>query len=194
LLSKLNYLHVKLQNDIDDYNEMVKRSVLDYFDNENKTNPDFSDLMWKKDTVKILNYFKKDPYFKNKLSRYINALSNIQQVANDYRIESILMYKAIDSLTGRSTSKGISNLQTIPPEAMYKEYLGEYSDGKNSVLLSRNGENLMLGSLPLFWHEDHYFFNQNSFNIIKLYRINNAFYIKISNTNNETLLKQIPSK
>ena len=153
LVSELNYLHVELQDDIDDYNDMIKDAVLTYYDNENEANPTFSKMLWNGNSDETLNYYTNDPFFKNKMSWYINALRNIEQVANDYRIESISIYKAIDSLTGHSIEKNNTLLNTIPQEADYNEFLGQYSDGKNSVSLSVKGENLILGDLMLYWHE-----------------------------------------
>jgi hypothetical protein len=190
LISKLNFLHVELQNDIDDYNEMIKNSVLNYFEEENKTKPNFSQLLWENDAKKTLSYYENDAFFKNKVTSYINALRNIQQVANDYRIESIDVYNAIDSLTGNTSSEDISILNTTTPEMLIKDYLGEYSDGQDLVSLKLKGKDLMLNDIKLFWHENNYYYNRNSFNIIKLYRNANEFFIKTSNTNTVKLYKK----
>lgn len=189
LLTRLNYLHVELQNDIDDYNVMIKKAVLGYFEKENANHPEFSELFWENDTVKTLQYFVNDPFYKNKLTNYMNGLRNIQQVANDYRIESIAIYNTIDSLNGKTTAPN-ALINSIPLKTDYKDFLGEYTAGSNTLTLSENGDNLLLNGEKLYWHEKHYYYNKNSYNIIRFYQSGGQYLIEILNANNEQYYKK----
>jgi len=194
LVPKLNYLHVELQNDIDDYNEMIKNAVLSYFKYQNDTNPNFSEILWSANVEETIEYYQNDPFFKNKISHYMNALRNVQQAVNDYRIESISIHKAIDSLTGNTFENDNVLLKVIPPDNRHKAFLGEYTDGEKMVTLRLEDERLYLDAEPLYWHKDNYYYNWNSLNIIRLSNTNEGYVIQIDNTNTSITLRKTTSQ
>lgn len=163
LLPHFNHLYVELQNDIDDYNTAIKDAVYNNFFSELKSNPNHSNEIWLEDyEEEKINYHINDPYFKNKITGYMSTLSNIQQAANDYRIESIKLYKKIDSLLGNTSETMPTELKTIPEKNWIKPFIGEYTstDPENSQVFKLEIKNdaLISNGKQIYWHERNIFF------------------------------------
>ena len=80
-----------MQNDIDDYNEYIKNTVM--VDNRNHLlkNPRTAEyrlgILSRDENLK---YLFNDPFLKNRTWNYMNDISNSSNTANDYKVEAIL--------------------------------------------------------------------------------------------------------
>jgi hypothetical protein len=176
LLPHLHLMFVEIQNDIDDYNALIKKVVISASEHRMATQPWALDNALGIDTVSWAVHRFNDPYLRNKTSWYMNALRNISSSANDYRTQAIIVYKQIDSLLHVSRDSYPSHLQEIGPDpALFEDYLGAYTytgsrlpaaydeleiDVKNGHITIDLGDE----QIKLWWHEglDYYAFNKRS--------------------------------
>ena len=199
LLPYFTNMYVELQNDIDDYNLFIKDIVMTNLVYEFKTEPKFSDYFLNINPEETLNYTLNDPFLKNRTTQYFNALQNIQQVANDYRIESIELYKKIDSLLQVQSDVFPHELKTTPDKSWITPFLGVYkevntvNDTDEVLELSMNNNRLLIDKeTQLYWHEGSYFFIKLSYNVVRLYTDNNDnYFIEISNGPIQLLYKKV---
>lgn len=179
LLPHFNTLYVEMQNDIDDYNTFIKNTVMVDGSAIFKTNPKIADYMWGKYPEEGLENFFNNPYLRNRSFQYINDLGNITQAANDYRIESIRLYKKIDSLLGKFPTEYDAPLSSIPIKEQIDSFLGDYMDRasnsedtfslileKGQLIAKRNNE----PDLRLYWNEGEYYYIPEVEFIIRLYK------------------------
>jgi hypothetical protein len=179
LLPHFNNLYVEMQNDIDDYNSHIKNTVMVDGRKKEMANPKSADYQYGRYPEEAMEFYFKDPYLKNMSAKYINDLRNISKAANDYRIESIVLYKKIDSLLGRTPTAYTEPLTTLPEKENIIPFLGDYT-GKSSVLgetlsLIITNEQLVLKSsdypdTKLYWHQDNYYFMNLFGTIFRIYK------------------------
>jgi hypothetical protein len=179
LLPYFNTLYVEMQNDIDDYNTYIKNTAMIDGREDLKTNPKIADYIAGRYPEEAMEYFFKDPFLKNKSIKYINDLKNISYAANDYRIESIELYKKIDSLLGKTPIAYKEPLAILPEKDIISSFLGDYKDQAKALgatlSLSMESEKVVLKSLKnpdtkLYWHKDDYYFIKGNGPIFKLYK------------------------
>ena len=179
LIPYLNDLYIEMQNDIDDYNTFIKNTVMVDGREDIKTNPKIADYTYGKYPDEAMEYYFKDPFLKNKSSQYMNDLSNISKAANDYRIESIVLYKKIDSLLGKTPALYSEPIAVLPTEEDINSFLGDYTGtgdvlGVTGSLILQNRQ--LVGKAPetpdtkLYWHEGDYYFLKDDSSIIRIYK------------------------
>jgi hypothetical protein len=179
LLSHFNTLYVEMQNDIDDYNTHIKNTVMSSSRTGLTTNPKFTDYALGKFPQEGVDYFLNDPFLKNRTYSYINDLGNITQAANDYRIESIVLYKKIDSLLRNESKEYSESLSVLPKKEVINPYLGDYTriGGTQSypdISIGIEKEQLIIyrptvEKAILYWDHDMYFFEKEVASIFKFY-------------------------
>ena len=91
------------------------------------TNPKEADYRMGRYLDEAMAYYFKDPFLKNKSSKYMNDLGNISNAANEYRVESIILYKKIDSLLGRTPIVYEEPLMLFPKKVNVNDFLGNYT-------------------------------------------------------------------
>ena len=179
LLPHFNNLYVEMQNDIDDYNTYIKKTVMIDGREDLKNNPKAADYYAGKYQDEALEFFFKDPFLKNKSSIYINDLGNIAQAANDYRLESILLYKKIDSLLNKTPKTYSEPLAILPNRETINSFLGDYKHikGEEEIVISIDFEtNQLVAKRPnepdtkLYWHEGDYYFIKGDEVIFRMYK------------------------
>lgn len=190
LLPHFNNLYFEIQNEIDDYNTQIKNTVIGQRE-DFKANPKMADYRLTKNRDEASEYFFKDPFLKNKSSIYMNDLGNIAEAANVYRVESILLYKKIDSLLGKTPMEYEEPLILLPKKSTIDSFLGDYSNqpidslGRASSLHRVNEQlvwkNVRFPDANLYWHEGDYYFIREAEVIFKLSKNNqNQHTIDIS--------------
>jgi len=125
-------------------------------------------------------YYFNDPFLKNKSSIYMNDLGNISSAANEYRVESIILYKKIDSLLGKTAIVYNEPFMLCPKKENINDFLGDYTGASKAILgmtasVSMENEQLILKSsdspdVKLYWHEGDYYFIKEASVIFKLYK------------------------
>jgi hypothetical protein len=179
LLPYFNNLYFEIQNEIDDYNTFIKNTVMIDSREDLKTNPKITDYRAGKYPDEALEFYFKDPFLKNKSSKYMNDLKNIAQAANAYRIESITLYKMIDSLLGKTPSVYKEPIDIRPNKQIINAFLGDYKEIKDeSVMMmsiSIENEQVILKSsnnpdANLYWHKDDYYFIKENGPIFMLHK------------------------
>ena len=178
LLPHFNTLYVEMKNDIDDFNTSIKETVVNDFRNILNTDPEANKYYRPILSEESANSVVNDPFLKNKTCQYINDMGNIAQAANDFRIESIVLYKKIDSLLGNQTNEYPESLMILPKKDDINAYLGDYkkvsgpfeihefSVGiEKEQLIARFSNN----SLNVYWHCGAYYFEKESNKIHHLY-------------------------
>lgn len=167
LLPSFNTLYVEMQNDIDDYNSFIKNTVMIDGRENIKSNPKIADYAWGRYPDEALEFYFKDPFLKNRSYLYINDLGNIAQAANDYRIESIVLYKKIDSLLGKIPSAYSEPLSIMPKRETINSILGDYKntskEPEDIISVTIENDQLVLKNRynpdnNIYWHEGDYFF------------------------------------
>jgi hypothetical protein len=201
LLPFFNTLYVEMQNDIDDYNLFIKNTVMIDGREDAKTNPKFADYNWGRYPDEALEYYFKDPFLKNKTSIYINDLGNISRAANDYRIESIILYKKIDSLLGQTEIVYLEPLTVIPEKETIKSFLGDYKElfgeFENSFSVTIENDQLVVKTPnqpveKLYWNEGEYFFIKENDAIIRLYKNKqDEHFLELSSKNFKSKFEKI---
>jgi hypothetical protein len=179
LLPYFNNLYFEIQNEIDDYNTFIKNTVMIDGSEDLKTHPKIADYNAGKHPDEAMEFYFKDPFLKNKSSKYMNDLKNISQTANAYRIESITLYKKIDSLLDKTPSVYTEPLVILPNRETIHSFLGDYKEvtDESGMILSISIENdqviLKASNGPdtyLYWHKDDYYFIKESGPIFKLFK------------------------
>lgn len=168
----LNDLYVEKQNDIDDYNEVMKKTVMENNRFERFQKPEHADYLFGNLTEEEgFQYFVEDPFLKNRTLLYMSDLELISSAANDYRIEAIELHQLIDSLLGKKNQTEIPELNTLPDNKLVSVFLGAYvladdPEGTHSLDLKIENDHLVLehsrGASHLFWHKDNIFYQLNS--------------------------------
>jgi hypothetical protein len=179
LLPYFNNLYVEMQNDIDDYNTYIKNTVMIDGRAHLKTNPKAAEYFVNSNSDEALEYYFKDPFLKNKSAKYMNDLNNISFAANNYRIESLEVYKKIDSLLEKAPTTLPEPLSIQPNKDLVNAFVGDYT-GKSIIFgdtlsLSMKKENLVLKAsntenIKLYWQGGDYYFIKEFSDIIKLYK------------------------
>ncbi|GAA4242000.1 DUF6090 family protein [Winogradskyella damuponensis] len=179
LIPYLNNLHVEIQNEIDDYNTFIKNTVMIDGRKDLMVNPKIADYSMGRYLDEAMAYYFNDPFLKNKSSIYMNDLGNISNAANEYRVESIILYKKIDSLLDKTSTEYNEPFMLCPKKESIKDFLGDYK-GASAVLgvtvsVSMENERLVLKSpvmpdVKLYWHEGDYYFIKEASVIVKLYK------------------------
>jgi hypothetical protein len=167
LLPDLNYLYVEIQNEIDDYNTRIKQIVNDAGDQMFNSNPKVADYFLGRYRNEALEFYFKDPFLKNHSAMYMNDLANISGTANDYQIESIKLYKKIDSLLGKTPIAYAEPFLILPKKEYINSFLGNYKGinefSEDSLTVSIENEQLVVkrtggSEFKLYWHEDNYYY------------------------------------
>jgi hypothetical protein len=175
LIPYLNDIYIEMQNDIDDYNTFIKNTVMVDGREDLKTNPKIADYT----PNETMEYYFKDPFLKNKSSQYMNDLSNISIAANQYRIESIVLYKKIDSLLGKTPAVYSEPIAVLPTEEDINSFLGDYTGignvlGATGSLIMQNRQLVLKApetpDTKLYWHEGDYYFIKEDSIIIRIYK------------------------
>ena len=179
LLPHFNSLYVEMQNDIDDYNTYIKNTVMIDGREVLKTNPKVADYIFGRYPEEAMEFYFKDPFLKNRSFKYMNDLGNITQAANDYRIESIRLYKKIDSLMGKTSVEYVEPFALLPKKESIHVFLGNYKGIADTlgqtVSISIEKEQLVLKSsnnpdTNLYWHEGDYYFIKEAGPIFRLHK------------------------
>ena len=180
LIPHLNNLYFEIQNEIDDYNTFIKNTVMIDSRKDQMTNPKEADYVIGRYPDEAMAYYFKDPFLKNKSSKYMNDLGNISNAANEYRVESIILYKKIDSLLGRTSLVYDEPLMLFPKKETLNDFLGDYKGASEATLgetgsIIMENEQLIMKSpdspdVKLYWHEGEYYFIKESKVIIRLYK------------------------
>ena len=180
VLPHFNTLYAELQNDVDDYNTRVKTTVYGTYDDYRK-NPKFTDFERGKYPDEAAAFFVNDPFLKNRTATFIQDLGNIAAVANDYRIESTVLYKKIDSLLGKELADYPDLLSTTPKKKFIAPYLGEYTRVGGTMKLDfpvmsySLVEGQLKNNIPetpaidMYWHDDLYFYLSDDIGIYRFY-------------------------
>lgn len=181
LLPDFNYLHVEMQNDIDDYNAIIKNTVM--YDNREQTmmNPKLTDYILGKFPEEGANYWIHASNLKNRVFFYLNDLGNISEAANDYRLKSIGLYKKIDSILGVTPRDYPEALRIVPENALIEPYLGQYTWVSGTLRVNTDTSSFALndsqlikmgpnGAVPLYWDGALTFFQKGSDNIYRFYK------------------------
>lgn len=183
LLPMISYLYIELQNDIDDYNAILKNTVI----NNKATfqDPRAADIMLGKSSLdETIDFFLRDPFLKNNTISYLNDLGNITQAANNYRIKGIELYKKIDRILGHGTMVEPEIVKQLPYPGTIAGFTGNYSFSFStypvpfdSLTVSIKIENRHLISssarvnrVDLYWDKDTFFFEEGGLNISHFYR------------------------
>ena len=168
LLPYFNLLYIEMQNDIDDYNTFIKNTAMIGGKELNSKYPRFAEYQLGRYPKEAQRVYYNDPGLKNHTFFYINDLRNISQAANSYRIQSIKLYKAIDSLLNSQPDDYKAPLSVLPNAQDYKSYLGEYKnilgDTRNKLnIVNDNGqlvfEQLERDNLKIYWHKGEYYYS-----------------------------------
>ncbi|WP_299108778.1 DUF6090 family protein [uncultured Winogradskyella sp.] len=180
LIPYLSNLHIEIQNEIDDYNTFIKNTVMIDGRKDLMVNPKVADYSMGRYLDKAMAYYFNDPFLKNKSSIYMNDLGNISNAANEYRIESIILYKKIDSLLGKTAIDYDEPLMLSPNKDTINDFLGDYKGASEATLgvkasVSMENKELVLKSsgspdVKLYWHEGDYFFIKEGNGIFRLYK------------------------
>lgn len=180
VLPHFNTLYVELQNDVDDYNLRVKTTVYGTYDDYG-TNPKFRDFVRGKYPDEAAAFFVNDPFLKNRTATFIHDLGNIAAVANDYLIESTVLYKKIDSLLGKEITDYPDLLSILPKKEFITPYLGEYTRVGGTMKFDNSVMSFSLvegqlnfhipeePAIPMYWHDDLYFFEEDNIGIYRFY-------------------------
>lgn len=164
LLPNLNYLYVEMQNDIDDYNEQIKKITYQLMAERSQTIPQFSHWLHTNNFTALNTYLTKDRYYQNKILAYLDHFLNITQASSDYKIKAIKTYLQIDSLLQKENNTPPQVLKTMNENTIDLEsYYGNYvNTNKDTLSLSRNGNQLQLKekgiTTPLWLHKDAIYF------------------------------------
>ncbi|MGB0916568.1 MAG: DUF6090 family protein [Flavobacteriales bacterium] len=183
LLPHFNNLHVELQNDIDDFNTRLKNTVHQGRDADRLSNPKLADYHLGKYPEEAADYFVNDPLLKNRTSFYMLDLNQLQMAVNEYRVESTILYQKIDSLLGKKTTDKHGHLSKLPDEMDMQSYLGDYTRIGGTIFYLPTdheisfgmeggklmGYNLKADTTALYWHDDQYFYLNQSFLTLKFY-------------------------
>ena len=179
LIPYFNNLYFEIQNEIDDYNTFIKNTVMIDGSEDFKSQPKLAEYIMGRNPDEAMDYYFNDPFLKNKSSKYMNDLGNISNAANVYRVESIELYKKIDSLLGRKSIVYDDLLRLFPKKETINNFLGDYTETSdlNGVTssISMENEQLVLKTLnrpdvKLFWHEGEYYFIKEARPIFRLYK------------------------
>ncbi len=179
LLPDFNYLYVEMQNDIDDYNAIIKNTVMRVNREQEMTNPKLTDYILGKYPEEGAHYWIHASNLKNKVFYYLNDLRNISEAANDYRIESIGLYKKIDALLGVTPQNYPEALRIVPDNALIEPYLGEYTWVRGTMTANNASFELKdkqfirrtpRGMVPLYWDGALTFFQKGSDAIYRFYK------------------------
>ena len=177
LLPDLTKLYVEMQNDIDDYNTFIKNTVMEDGREALKTNPKLADYGWGRYPDEAMEYHFNNPFLRNTTMIYMNDLKNISEAANDYRIESIRVYKKIDSLLGNRAEQYDEPLTILPPIKEFDSFLGDYKESNSDYLNTVKIEDglLMIKGQEqpdkiVYWNEGEFFFIEGADDIIRFYK------------------------
>lgn len=185
ILPFLNDMYVERQNDIDDYNESIKNTVM----LENRqgrfiNNPKHADyILGNYSSDEQISYFLNDPYRKNRTFLYMNDLQNISEAANDYKIEAIKLYKVIDSLLGTKTMGNNDAIRSIPLKDSIESFIGNYKEIDEfldipDITLSIENKHIVLRNsirdYHLYWHKENLYSVLNGHGTFMLYKNQNG--------------------
>ena len=176
ILSFFNDLYVEKQNDINDYNETIKNTwVLNR--NSNNKNPIYADLnLGILSEEESLRHLFNDPYIKNRTMTYLNDLRNISKIANDFKVDAIIIYKNIDSLLGIESND--LKLKTLPRKDSIEPFEGTYKtmsafnipDQKLTIKKDHIVISYLNSISLLYWHKTNYFYEYNDDGVFVLYK------------------------
>ena len=195
ILPFLNDLYVERQNDIDDYNESIKNTVMVENRLSKYKNPKHADyLLGNYSRDESIRYSLNDPFRKNRTYLYMNDLNNISIAANDYKVEAIKLYKTIDSLLGTKTKGYNNSIKTIQSKDSIDSFLGTYKViddlyDNPDLTLSIENEHLVLRDTlrenHLYWYKENLYSELSGSGTYMLYKNQNGQrIIKYSNSRN----------
>jgi hypothetical protein len=165
LIADLNLLYVEYQNDIDDFNKELKNDAI-------SEGQKIVDNVKDSYTWRISNtqdeekgrYHLNDPFYRNQVLNFITNFEAIKDIAEVYKIKSIEIYKAVDSLLNVTRDSLPDHLKIIDKiNGEMDIYLGEYetatiSKGKDQLFFSFNDSGGASIKLPLYRHSDNAYF------------------------------------
>jgi len=176
ILPFFNDLYVEKQNDINDYNETIKNTWVLHRNSYNK-NPIYADLnLGILSREESLRYLFNDPFIKNRTMTYLNDLGNISQIANDYKVDAIKIYKNIDSLLGIESND--LKLKTLPRKDSIEPFKGTYKTMSAFNIpdqkLTIKKDHIVISHLNtirlLYWHKTNYFYEYYGDGVFVLYK------------------------
>jgi hypothetical protein len=178
LLPHFNSLYVEMQNDIDDYNEHIQNAAMIDGRADFKTNPKLADYYEGRYPEEAMEYYFNNPFLRNNSLLFINGLSNISWAANDFRAESLLLYKKIDSLLEKTPNEYVEPLALLPSKEVTQPFVGGYigtanTSGSTILIRLENGRLVVKDSenadTVLLWHQGDYYFVEGVPTVYKLY-------------------------
>ncbi|MFN5376167.1 MAG: hypothetical protein ACK492_07400 [Chitinophagaceae bacterium] len=166
VVSELKYLYLKNVKLVEEMNKTMSNTTLDFF-KWRMVNTDwayqeyFNDKTLTKDKI---NFFLKNPYYKNYLQQYnMIGIGNHSQVIMEFRSKAEECYNKLDSLLYPDGKTYTENHFTKTDTTGLSQLMGNYQFEKDTIKLSTSGNKIL--------------FQINNDNKVPVFMINNKRFV-----------------